>query len=41
MRNSIENTLKELSSVISSDAFVALQEMMEDLDLEVTDIKSY
>ena len=34
MRNT-DNSFENLGSVISSDAFAALREMMEDLDLEI------
>lgn len=33
-------SIDALSSVVSSDAFAALKEMMEDLDLEIIDVIS-
>ena len=33
-----DNNFENLGSVISSDAFAALREMMEDLDLEIVDV---
>lgn len=39
MKNT-EYTMDMLNSVVSSDAFAALKEMMEDFDLEIVDFSS-